>query len=449
MMIQRAIYKTPLDFWVNNKIGSPNELLTRPIIAEYQLRKLQEIVDWAYQRSPFYHNHLQVFAKQKISCLEDLTCLPFTTSAHIQESALQMLCVAQGEINRVVTLDTTGTTGKPKRLYFTRDDQELTIDFFQQAMSTFTEPGDRVFILLPGDRPDSVGDLLAKALERLGATPIKHGTIRSLTETLQRLSDTQANILVGIPIQALALAKFYETSHSVAPLALQRMLLSTDYVSQAIIKEIGRILKCEVFDHYGMTEMGLGVGIECCAHHGYHLREADLYIEVIDPQTGGLLPEGQYGELVFTTLTRRGMPLIRYRSGDLSRLLSGKCLCGTALKNLDYIRARKDKGILLDDNCYLIIADLDEALLMLPGVVDFIANVSPGQEFTSLTIKIMILEDGIIKESDVRDSLNRIASIHMAGDNERLRISLEFIKCNDDFITQVCKRKINVGFVNN
>lgn len=442
-MIKRAIAKTPLDVWVNHKIGTPRESLTRDRIAEYQLEKLQEIVDWSYERSPFYHNHLQGVVKSRISCLEDFTDLPFTTSAHIREQALQMLCVGQGEINRVVTLATSGTTGKPKRLFFTRDDQELTIDFFRQAMSTFTEASDRVMILLPGERPGSVGDLLAIALERLGATPIQLGTIHSLAATLQSLADTQAKVLVGIPIQVLALAKYYEISHSVTPLALQRLLLSTDSVSPTIRKEIERIFQCEVFDHYGMTEMGLGVGIDCYAHQGYHLREADLYIEVINPQTERLVPEGHYGELVFTTLTRRGMPLIRYRTGDLSRLIPGGCLCGTKLKNLDYIRARKDQVILLDDNCYLTMADLDEALLLLPGVIDFIATSSPRGKVIFLTIKIMILMSGITPESVVRDSLARIVSLNVAGNRGRLKIFIEFIECHDELIARVGKRTIH------
>ena len=185
--------------------------------------------------------------------------------------------------------DTSGTAGEPKRSYFTKEDQELTIDFFKAGMSTFTSPGDRVLILLPCERPGSVGDLLAIALEKLGALPFKHGIIRNIGEIIQKLADTKANVAVGIPIQMLALAKFYEISACRTPILLKRILLSTDYLSHAINNELQRILKCEVFDHYGMTEMGLGGGVECCTDNGYHLREADLYFEIIDPLTGGAI----------------------------------------------------------------------------------------------------------------------------------------------------------------
>ena len=89
-----------------------------------------------------------------------------------------------------------------------------------------------------------------------------------------------------------------------------------------------------------MTEMGLGGGVQCSARQGYHLREADLYFEIVDPHSGEPLPEGELGEVVFTTLTREGMPLIRYRTGDLSRFLPGQCPCGTLLRSMESIRQR-------------------------------------------------------------------------------------------------------------
>ena len=117
------------------------------------------------------------------------------------------------------------------------------------------------------------------------------------------------------------------------------MLLSADNVPDAISNELRRIWGCEVFTHYGMTEMGFGGGVECEARNGYHLREADLYIEIVDPETGRSVSQGDPGEVVFTTLTRRGMPLIRYRTGDVSRFVPGPCPCGTVLKTLARVKA--------------------------------------------------------------------------------------------------------------
>ena len=120
------------------------------------------------------------------------------------------------------------------------------------------------------------------------------------------------------------------------------MLLSADYVSPACRELLKESWGCAVFEHYGMTETGLGGAVSCEAHYGYHPREADLLFEIVDPATGRPLPPGERGELVFTTLTRRAMPLIRYRTGDFSRFFPEPCPCGTGLLTLDWVG---DRGI--------------------------------------------------------------------------------------------------------
>ena len=184
MVSTMMIKKTPLDAWISGKMSAEKRKLTRQAIELYQLQKLRETIRLAYSRSPFYRNSLKGIAEEEITGLSDLMSFPFTTAEDIREHSLQLLCVSQDEIGRVVTLETSGTTGKSKRIYFTPSDQELTIDFFQQGMSTLAEAGDRVMILLPCEREGSVGDLLAAALARLGVTPVRQGIVRNIPETL-------------------------------------------------------------------------------------------------------------------------------------------------------------------------------------------------------------------------------------------------------------------------
>jgi hypothetical protein len=129
------------------------------------------------------------------------------------------------------------------------------------------------------------------------------------------------------------------------PSSVKTVLLSADFVSDEVRTSIREAWGAEVFEHYGMTEMGLGCAVSCEYQNGYHVREADLYLEIIDPDTGKTVPDGDWGEIVFTSLTRVGMPFIRYRTGDISRWKTETCRCGSKLKLLDYIQDRNvEKG---------------------------------------------------------------------------------------------------------
>jgi phenylacetate-coenzyme A ligase PaaK-like adenylate-forming protein len=365
---------SPLHPWIAAKLGLSPAELTLPRLRAWQLQKAQETLRLLRERSPFYRRHLAE-APALLTDLAELPRFPFTTAADLRQHGLHMVCVSQSEIERVVTLETSGTTGLPKRVYFTAADQELTRDFFHHGMSTFTEAGDRVLILLPGERPGSVGDLLAEALPRMGAIGLKHGPGHSPAETLAVIRREAVTGLVGTPTQALALARHPDG----AGLRLKNCLLVSDYVSAAISRVVEAAWDCRVFTHYGMTETGLGGGVECVARRGYHLREADLVVEIIHPATGQPLPPGEPGEVVFTTLTRRGMPLFRYRTGDVSRLVPGECPCGTSLPTLARISGRVDGVVNLGSNRSLTMADLDEALFPLAGLLNFTAAVGPNR----------------------------------------------------------------------
>ncbi|RYD01610.1 hypothetical protein N752_28965 [Desulforamulus aquiferis] len=256
--------KTPLQNWIAGRLGVSEASLTRESLIDYQLKKLRETLDLAINRSTYYRKNLSKYPN-KLNRLEDLLQLPFTTSEDVRNNPLHFLCVSQDYINRVVTLQSSGTTGKPKRLFFTKEDQELTIDFFHIGMSTLVGSGDRVLILLPGQLPGSVGDLLARALERFRVKAIPHGIVQDPEKTLKIMQEEQVNALVGIPTQVLSLARYWGGAINKYQPQLKSVLLSTDYVSQAITRQLKLSWGCQVYGHYGMTEMGLGGGVECQA----------------------------------------------------------------------------------------------------------------------------------------------------------------------------------------
>lgn len=380
---------TPLQPWIAGRTGTGGPGLNRSALEHYQLDRLRATLRQVSGGSAYYR---EVLSARPIhpDTLADVERFPCTTAADLMAHGPRLLCVPQDDIARVVTLDTSGTTGAPKRLYFTQADQELTVDFFRVGMSTFTGPGDRVLILLPCERPGGVGDLLATAVERLGAVPIRHSVVRDVAATLEVMHRDRVDVAVGVPVQVLALAR-----HD-AWLRLRAVLLSTDHVPQAITAAVEKAWSCRVFNHYGMTEMGLGGGVECEARRGYHLREADLYVEIVDPLSGAPLPPGAPGEVVFTTLTRSGMPLVRYRTGDISHFIPGPCSCGTSLRTLARITHRADGVARLGPpgatGTELTLADLDEALFALDDVLDFDATLSGTAERTRLEITARVTD---------------------------------------------------------
>ena len=368
--------KTPLEEWIARKIHVlPDRELTGDTIRSYQLEKLKAVIDHVSGKSPFYKERLRGISGKDLQSVDDISALPMTTTDDLRYTGPRFLCVSQSDVCRVVTLPTSGNDVAPRRIYFSADDLELTIDFFHHGMTALAHPGQRVLILMPGARPGSVGDLLAKALARAGVQGFVHGVVTDPAEAVSDIVDREIDCIVGIPTQVLSLARS-ENADQIPEGRISSVLLSSDYVPSSVINELQRVWGCKVFGHYGTTEMGLGGGVECEAFDGYHLREADVLFEVIDPASGRPLPDGQLGEVVFTTLTRDAMPLIRYRTGDLSRFLPEPCPCGTILRRLAKVRGKTHDGVPLRSGDWLRIADLDETLFAVPGGANYQASLT-------------------------------------------------------------------------
>lgn len=335
-----------LDEWTKNKIGQlekgKNEQpLSRELLKTYQLRMLNETLNMAYEKSAFYADRI---GKVTLTSLEEIRDLPFMTPEDLIRRGTDLCCVPASEISRVVTLYTSGTTGNPKRIAFTREDQELTIDFFHHGMQNLVGKNDRVLILMPVKREGSVGDLLYKGLERMGIYALKYGYLcgeeADALECAEIILSEKITSIVGLPDEVAMLANECKKITKKENISIKTVLLSGEYVSCESRDTIRRAWNCKVFEHYGMTEMGLGCAVSCEALEGYHVRESDLYIEIIDPKTDAPVSDGEYGEIVFTTLNRKAMPFIRYKTGDRSRWVTEQCPCGSKLKRLERVESR-------------------------------------------------------------------------------------------------------------
>lgn len=371
-------HRNPLDLWASRRIGIGAAELTREAIASYQLRALRQTVAWARRGSSFYAKRLAALPDGWPPALQDFAAASLTHPSDVAERGHHFLCVPQSEINRIVSIESSGTSGLRKRIFFTADDQELALDFFAGGVAAMAAAGDRMFIALPGEREGSVGFQLARGIARAGVVPIPHGFIIDPAAALRRMDKERATLLIGLPAQVLALTLEHGDLARRVFRRLHTIVLCGDHVPESLAERIRCSTGCKIYEHYGSTEMGLGGGVDCRAHTGYHLREADLYFEIVSPQTGEPLPEGEPGEVVFTTLNRTGMPLIRYRTGDLSRFVPGLCDCGSPLRRLERVRNRVGDAVLLGQSGAITIADLDEILFAIPAVHDFTAALVPG-----------------------------------------------------------------------
>jgi phenylacetate-coenzyme A ligase PaaK-like adenylate-forming protein len=349
-----------------------------------------ETVQFARTHSRFYKENL---AAVPLNSWEDVRALPFTFPDQIRRDPNGFLCIPQREIKRIVTLRSSGTEGEEKRIFFSQKDLDATIDFFQCGMSNLTHQTDRVLILFPGTSCGSIGDLLERALKKSDIACFKHGVITDMEETAGCIVKNDITCLTGIPLQILQLSR---QKTEIFQKYIRTVLLSSDYVPKALIRELTERCGCRAFTHYGMTEMGYGGGVECQALDGYHMREGDLYIEILDPVTGRPVRDGQAGEVTFTTLTRRAMPLIRYRTGDLASFSPVPCPCGTFLKTISRVCGRVENRVRICGGSFLYFSQLDEWILPFQEVLDYEACL---ERENVLQIEVVIMDGGDFQET--------------------------------------------------
>jgi phenylacetate-CoA ligase len=434
---------TPLESWIKGKIGlRPQEGLTREALTNYQMDRLQKTLDYVQECSPFYRQRLADHSPAGIHKPQDLAGWPLTTVDDIRKDPLQFLCVSQGEVSRAVTLPAIKPIDRPKRIFFTESDLELTVDFFHHGMATLIAPGQRVLILMPGHQPDSVGDLLSRGLARLDVHSYVHGPVRDPAETITAILDLNIDCLVGIPVQVLGLVR-HPSARDIPRRRIKGLVLSTDYVSRAIVLEINRLWGCPVYPHYGTTEMGYGGGVACSALNGYHLREADLLFEIVDSDSGQPLPPGQEGEVVFTTLTRKAMPLIRFRTGDLAAFIPEPCPCGSVIRRLGPVRSGRGSSIQLKGASQLRLVDLDEAIFTIPAVLNYQAEIQgrEGREFLRLVV-VTTAENTARVLNNVKEAVERLGSVRTALSQGLLEIEVDCQDHDEWFTSGVAKRMI-------
>ncbi|MCF8480373.1 MAG: HAD-IA family hydrolase [Rhodospirillum sp.] len=371
--------------WAAKRMGLPAPP-NRPERDAYHLARIRETFTHARANSPFYRSRRrwpEAGPKTWPETLTDLTGFPFTWPEDLVRNDPPLVAAPRDTIARMVTLETSGTMGAPKRIAFTADDIEDTIDYFHHGMSQFTRPGDRVGIAFPATRSGSIGQGLAEAARRLGAIPLTAPSDFSAEALVDWIGRDRPDVLFGLPVPFLAAARL--SAQSGTPLHAPRaVLVSADNTPLALARALEEIWGCAVFHHWGMTETGYGGALECPVHDGAHVRETDLYLEIVDPFSGTPVPDGQEGEIVLTTLRRTALPLIRYRTGDLGVLSDEPCPCGSVFRRLHGPTDRIGSGLPLSNEQGLSRIQLDELLFSTEGITDYAATLEIGPDHAAI-----------------------------------------------------------------
>lgn len=339
------------------------KLTHRKEVEKHQLNSLKKIVSYSQSNSPFYKDKWQGLNLSTLQSLDDLPKLGFTSAEDIKESPLNFLACSQSKVEHIITMHSSGSTGKPKRFFYTETDLDSTKAFFRTAIKNLVGAQDRLLTILPGELPASVGTLLTDALKDDTDKVDYLWPPTNMQEVAQYIEKENFTSLVGLPQHLLALSYLLKKGQ------VRTMLLCSDYASPSLRNKITENCGATTFLHYGSSESGLGGAVECELHQGAHIRESDLLVEVIDPITLESLPEGQYGELVITTLQREAMPLIRCRTGDMAALDYRPCACGDVTARIIGMEGRAD-SITLGVHSYSR-KDLDDCLFAIDGLIDY------------------------------------------------------------------------------
>lgn len=400
------------------------ERITRADIDSYHVFKLRETLAYACQKSSFYK---ELFDKhgitpETIQSIEDLAKLPFTTQDILRESPYRLLCISLGELERAMTFVSSGTTGSPKKAFFAQSDLDKMVDFMEAGMRTVTTAKDVVQILLPGGSPLGQLDLLSAGVEKIGASVVRAGTTPTPEQQLELIKQHKSTILFGqtsriYRITQELLAKGYDLSNT----GVKTLFVTSVYLPEAMRQRLKKVWNCEVSAHYGLTEMGLGVAVECQEHSGFHLNEVDLLLEIVDPETGKVIKDGTEGELVFTALGREAMPLIRYRTHDISRWIIAPCSCGaTTLLKFARVNRRLESIVRIGEGDEIYPALFDEILFTFPQVYEYKVAIErkDGKDQLNFTVEFTSLDERL--QTEISKALLKCPVIRKNIDNGRM-----------------------------
>jgi phenylacetate-CoA ligase len=325
------------------------ECMDREELREIQSLRLKKMVNYVYHNTPFYRKKFQEMGllPDDINGIDDISKLPFTDKLDLRDNyPFGLAAVPMSQIVRIHA--SSGTTGKPVVVLYTRKDLATWAESISRAFTAYGCDKTDIFQISYGYGLFTGGLGAHDGATNIGASviPMSSGNTQ---KQITLMHDFGTSTLCCTPSYALFLAEGMKASgYPREEFKLKRGAFGAEPWTENMRKELEKNLGIKAYDIYGLSEVaGPGVGYECECQHGTHLNEDYYYPEIVDPKTSKPLPEGQLGELCFTHLTKEGMPLLRYRTHDLTALHYDKCECGRTFVRMDRILGRCDDMLII------------------------------------------------------------------------------------------------------
>lgn len=386
---------------------------------EYKLWQLKKTVRRVRTKSPFYRRLFEKagVTEDDLHSLADIAKLPFTFPADLAGTSYSLLCTSQGEVEKPVTFYSSGSTGTKKRIFFSMADIQKILDFLPRGMNTVIGRDEaRVLVFLQNSQGRGIGSILAQSLNAFGMQGWTADLQDSTDDILCATVEHKINVWFGDAITIYRATRVLEKQADLRSLGMQCIFITMSNIPQSMIDYLHSAWGCRVSTHYGLTESGWGLAVDCDVCPGYHYDELDHIVEVVDPETGGPVPEGQEGEVVLTNISRDCMPLIRYRTGDIATLT--RSVCGSHLMTLGHIRRRKE-GATEYNGHYIYPALFDEVLFSTDGLLDYRIFLEGGR----ISLEVEVLDEADFDAVGLKERL--MALPFMAGAPE---IELNLLK---------------------
>jgi phenylacetate-CoA ligase len=375
------------------------ELMRRPELEDLQLKRLKSVVEKVYQNVPFYHHKMKEMGitPQDIQSLNDLSRLPTTRKANLRENyPFGLFAVPREEVVRVHA--SSGTTGKPTVVGYTRKDIESWSDIMARDFVMVGVTKSDIFQNAVNYGFFTGGLGVHYGIERMGAMAVPSG-VGNTERQLEIMQDFGVTVLHCTPSYALYLAETAKAKGVVDNLKLRIGCFGAEPWSDEARKDLEEALHIKAYDSYGLSEMcGPGVAFECQEQNGLHIWEDHFLVEILDKEDNPCAP-GEPGELVITSLAKEAMPLLRYRTGDVTYLLEDTCSCGRTSRKLHRFLGRAD-DMLIVRGINVFPSQIEDVLMSMPEIGDYFQVVVDRKShgLDELTIQVEMKDEAFTGE---------------------------------------------------